>query len=587
MPDRDSNNPRHPENHYLGRRVRRSQPPRSESTAPRPRSRAERYAQLRSESVPPTPPVDPPYAYEFANSGADVTRPDTPLSRELQRAREQQKSTLGTPSRWKRLTRRKWFWPVMGVPGILLLVALIALTPILYNSFQAYRNVTVDDIDHNESSLIAQLNQQGTPELVERAPDQGISQWNGEDRITILLLGADLSAADGSSRTDTIMLVNIDPRTKSASILSIPRDVKVVIPGYGIDKINAAFALGDYNKVQGGGAGLMIRTIEANFGIPIHAFVQIDFNGFVEMIDTVGGIYVDNPYPIHDPSYPAENFNFQRIYFPAGWQHLDGEEALIFARTRHQDGDTSRAARQQQVLLALRDQHLNADLIKRLPQLIVNFGDTVRTDISITDALKLAQLGLDIPRENITQISAVSALYDDIGDNGIYYMGVDWPIMEDILSDFVGYSVSSPGAAYMDPNYGARILIINGTNNRGLAGRVGTVLEYNGFWRISVDTAEDVGNYDTSSIVDVEGNLGTSALVSELISVGPDTIAIGDQAEQLAQEGNYGRYDIIVILGNDAWDPEGDAWTLEDYTREQEGKDPGPDTTPVPLEGGN
>src|SRR5699024_9742053 len=142
-----------------------------------------------------------------------------------------------------------------------------------------------------------------------------------------------------------------------------------------------------------------------------------------------------------------------------------------------------------------------ADLIKRLPQLIVNFGDTVRTDISITDALKLAQLGLDIPRENITQISAVSALYDDIGDNGIYYMGVDWPIIEDILSDFVGYSVSSPGAAYMDPNYGARILIINGTNNRGLAGRVGTVLEYNGFWRISVDTAEDVGNYDTSSIV--------------------------------------------------------------------------------------
>lgn len=467
------------------------------------------------------------------------------------------------------------------------MVALVALTPIIYNSFQAYRNVTVDDIDHNESSLIAQLNQQGTPELVERAPDQGISQWNGEDRITILLLGADLSAADGSSRTDTIMLVNIDPRTKSARILSIPRDVKVVIPGYGIDKINAAFALGDYNKVQGGGAGLMIRTIEANFGIPIHAFVQIDFNGFIQMIDTVGGIYVDNPYPIHDPSYPAENFNFQRVYFPAGWQHLDGEEALIYARTRHQDGDTSRAARQQQVLLALRDQHLNADLIRRLPQLIVNFGDTVRTDISITDALKLAQLGLDIPRENITQITAVSALYDDIGDNGIYYMGVDWPLMEGILSEFAGYNVSSPGAAYMDPNYGARILIINGTNNRGLAGRVGTVLEYNGFWRISVDTAEDVGNYDTSSIVDVEGNLGTSALVSELISVGPDTIAIGSDAEQLANEGNYGRYDIIVILGNDAWDPEGDAWTLEDYTREQEGKDPGPDTTPIPLEGGN
>lgn len=467
------------------------------------------------------------------------------------------------------------------------MVAIIVLTPVLYSSFMAYRDVQVGDIERRESSLIAQLNQQGTPELVERAPDQGISNWNGEDRITILLLGADLSAADGSSRTDTIMLVNIDPRTKSASIMSIPRDVKVVIPGYGIDKINAAFALGDYNDVQGGGAGLMIRTIEANFGIPIHAFVQIDFNGFVQMIDTVGGVYVDVPYPIHDASYPAENFNFQRVYFPAGWQHLDGEEALVYARTRHQDGDTSRAARQQQVLLALRDQHLNSDLITQLPKLITDFGDTVRTDISITDAIKLAQLGLEIPRENIIQIPVTTALYEDIGDNGIYYLGVSWPEMEGLLRDFVGYRVSSPGAAYMDPDYGARILIINGTNNRGLAGRVGTVLEYNGFWRISVDTAEDVGNYDRSSIIDVESNLGTSSLVSELISVGQDTITFGDSARDQSRESGYRGYDIIVILGNDAWDPAGDAWTLEDYTREQQDVDPDPMMTPAPIEGGN
>lgn len=512
--------------------------------------------------------------------------PDTPLARELQRARTQQSAKLGTASKWRRLTRRKWFWPVLGVPGILAMVAIIVLTPVLYSSFIAYRNVQVGDIEHRESSLIAQLNQQGTPELVARAPDQGISHWNGEDRITILLLGADLSAADGSSRTDTIMLVNIDPRTKSASIMSIPRDVKVVIPGYGIDKINAAFALGDYNKVQGGGAGLMIRTIEANFGIPIHAFVQIDFNGFVQMIDTVGGIYVDVPYPIMDNTYPAENFNFQRIYFPAGWQHLDGEEALIYARTRHQDGDTSRSARQQQVLLALRDQHLNTDLITQLPKLITDFGDTVRTDISVTDAIKLAQLGLEIPRDNITQIPVGEALYEDIGDNGVFYLGVYWTEMEALLSDFVGYRVSSPGAAYMDPDYGARILVINGTDNQGLAGRVGTVLEYNGFWRISVDTAEDVGNYDRSSVIDIEGNLGTSALVSELISVGHDTITFGDEAQTTAREGGYRDYDIVVILGNDAWDPAGDAWTLEDYTREQQEEDIGPESTPSPIEGG-
>ncbi len=581
MPNQDSDNQRPPESEYLRRRVRRPGQPLQTSGDPLPRSRTERYQRLGRAAASSVPPPNQAQA-----TAAALEVPDSQLARDLQQARSRQASRMGTSSRWKRLTRKKWFWPAVGVPGILAMVALIALSPIIYSTFMAYRNVQVDDIQHGDSSLIAKLNSEGTPELVERPTESAISNWNGEDRITILLLGADLSAADGSSRTDTIMLVNIDPRTKSASILSIPRDVKVVIPGYGIDKINAAFALGDYNDVQGGGAGLMIRTIEANFGIPIHAFVQIDFNGFTHMINTVGGIYVDVPYPILDSSYPAENFNYQRIYFPAGWQHLDGEEALIYARTRHQDGDTSRAARQQQVLLALRDQHLNADLITQLPRLITEFGDTIRTDISITDAIKIARLGLEIPRENISQISVTSSLYEEYGENGIYYLMVDWTIMEDVLSDFVGYEVSSPGAAYMDPDYGARILIINGTNNRGLAGRVGTVLEYNGFWRVSVDTAEDVGNYDRSSILDVEGNLGTSALVSELISVGQDTITWGDGAKTEARTSGYEGYDIVVVLGNDAWDPEGDNWTLEDYTREQQDEDPGPAMTPTPI-GGN
>jgi hypothetical protein len=139
----------------------------------------------------------------------------------------------------------------------------------------------------------------------------------------------------------------------------------------------------------------------------------------------------------------------------------------------------------------------------------------------------------------------------------------------------------------MDPDYSARILIINGTSNRGLAGRVGTVLEYNGFWQISVDTAEDVGNYDRSTILDVEGNLGTSALVSELISVGQDTITFGDSARETASDSGYQGYDIVVVLGNDAWDPAGDAWTLEDYTREQQDEEPEPVSTPAPIEGGD
>lgn len=579
MPDANDHNPTNGGPNYIRSR-RRRQSVRDSNQPPQPRDRGERYQRMRpsqSTSASGTPQRDEPLRKPL---------PKTQLARELQNAREVQQANLGTTSRWKRFTRRRWFWPAVGVPGILLLVTLIVLSPLLYSSFQAYREVQVENIEHRESNLIAQVNQQGTPELVQRPTEVSASDWNGRDSITILLLGADLSASDGTSRTDTIMLVNIDPQDKSARIMSIPRDVRVVIPGYGIDKINAAFALGDYNKVQGGGAGLMIRTIEANFGIPIHAFVQIDFNGFTRMIDTVGGIYVDVPYPIIDSSYPAEGFNFQRIYFPAGWQHLDGEEALIYARTRHQDGDTSRSNRQQQVLLALRDQHLSLDIIAQLPQLITDFGDSVRTDISVGDAVRIARLGLEIPRENISQISVLSALYDDPGENGIYYLGIHWPEMERHLSELTGTRVSAPGAVFMNPDYSARVLIINGTRNRGLAGRVGTVLEYNGFWRISVDTAEDVGNYDTSSIIDIEGNLGTSTLVSELISVGQDTISFGDDAEESARDQGYQGYDIVVILGNDSWDPAGDNWTLEDYSREQGDEEPDPMITPVPA-GGN
>jgi LCP family protein required for cell wall assembly len=472
------------------------------------------------------------------------------------------------------MTRKKWFWPVIGVPGILMIVALLALSPILWSSLQAYRNVTVDNVEHLNSAFVPQLNQQGTPELVARATEDTNPGWTDTERITILLLGVDI-AAGGASRTDTLIMVNIDPVEKTASMMSIPRDLKVVIPGYGVHKINAAFALGEFNKVQGGGAGLTIRTIESNLGIPIHGFVQIDFQGFVKMIDTVGGITVDVPYPIRDDEYPAENFRYQRVYFPAGWQHLDGEEALIYARTRHQDGDTMRSVRQQQVLMALRDQAVSLDLVTQLPTLIRQFGDSVRTDISIGDAVKLGQLGMDIPRDSITSVSIMPSLYEDPGIDGTYYLSADWTIAEEILSEFTGERISPPGAAISDPDYGASIMILNGTTNTGLAGRVGTTLESNGFWNVSVDNADNQGDHDLSMIVDRHSDLGTSAMITSLIGVGADTIVLGSAPETTdttrAGIQDYSGYDIVIMLGNDTPDPAGDQWSLEDYQRETGG----------------
>jgi LCP family protein required for cell wall assembly len=531
-----------------------------------PKRAASRYETYRSQRA--TPGTSSSSRPTPAIAGA-LAAPMTPLQQEFANARQVQDQSRKSGGRFRSLRRRKWFWPAVGVPAILVAVALLALSPILWSTFQAYRNVTVDSVEHFNSAYVPQLNVEGTPELVARATEAPDNQgWSGDDRLNILLLGVDIEAG-GASRTDTLILVNIDPVAKSARMMSIPRDLKVVIPGYGVHKINAAFALGEFNEVQGGGAGLTIRTIESNLGIPVHGFVQIDFHGFTKMIDTVGGVMVDVPYPIRDDEYPAEGFNYQRIYFPAGWQHLDGEEALIYARTRHQDGDSMRSARQQQVLMAIRDQAVSLDLVTQLPTLIRQFGDSVRTDITISDAVKLAQLGLEIPRDKIISTSMMPSLYETTGNDGTYYLEADWDVATDIFTEFHGSPINPPGAAISNPDYGASIMILNGTENTGLAGRVGTILEQNGYWNVSVDYADDRGDHDQSVIVDHDQNLGTSAMIASLIGVGADTILLGEpDPGQYDVVTGYEEYDIVIMLGNDAPDPAGDQWSLEDYQRE-------------------
>lgn len=559
---------RKPPRHMAGQSRER---PSSTHPARRAQDRYRAYQQQHSH----TPSAASPRAHAL---------PAGPLASAFQRAEQEQLRVQKRPgNRLRNLPKKRWFWPVIGIPGVLLLVAMIIVSPVLYQSFNAWRNVQVDSVEHIESAFVPQLNQAGTPELVQASDEMSNTTWSGTERITVLLLGVD-KADNGASRTDTLILVNIDPVEKTASMLSIPRDLKVVIPGYGVDKINAAFALGEFNEVQGGGAGLTIRTIEANLGIPVAAFVQIDFNGFIKMIDTVGGITIDVPYPIKDDTYPAENFRYQRIYFPTGWQHLDGDDALMYARTRHQDGDSRRSVRQQQVLLALRDQAMGLDLIPQLPTLIRQFGDSVRTDISVNDAVRLARLGTGIPRESITQTSLLPTLYEEYGTNGTYYLSADWDMMGDVLSEFSGTYVNPPGAALANADYSLPILVENGTDNPGLAGRISETLQAEGFWNIQITDASD--HHESTTVADHQNNLGTAALITHVIGISPDSISQASSSGMTSSNG----YAITITIGDDAPDPAGDEWNLRDYQREEGTGDdtnsiatPGATVTPTPV----
>jgi polyisoprenyl-teichoic acid--peptidoglycan teichoic acid transferase len=232
-----------------------------------------------------------------------------------------------------------------------------------------------------------------------------VEPWAGQHRVTVLVMGIDRRPGEAYiSRTDTMMLLSLDPETNSVSILSIPRDLYVVIPGRGRDRINTAFVYGSAGNNPAGGAALAIQTVENNLGVPIHHYLMVDFGAFVRGIDAIGGVTVDVPYNINDPLYPDMNYGYDPLFIPAGRHHFDGALALKYARTRHQDDDFNRARRQQQVLFAARGQVLGlgiSGILQRAPVLYQQLGDGIRTDLSLDQLIRLARSAADVPSENI------------------------------------------------------------------------------------------------------------------------------------------------------------------------------------------
>jgi LCP family protein required for cell wall assembly len=222
-------------------------------------------------------------------------------------------------------------------------------------------------------------------------------------RINILVLGTDKrpGISTESARSDTLILLSVDPDWKTAGILSIPRDLEVPIGSYGLQKINAAYFYGEFNKIPGGGPALAVDTVRRFFNVPIDYYVAVNFEGFQTIIDEVGGIDVYVPEEIADDQYPGPYNDYISIYFPAGCQHLGGEKALQYARTRHADADFGRSRRQQQVIRAVRDKVLELNMLPRYPQLLDKLGDSVVTNIPPDKQWAFAQLAGQIATDSI------------------------------------------------------------------------------------------------------------------------------------------------------------------------------------------
>jgi len=231
------------------------------------------------------------------------------------------------------------------------------------------------------------------------------TQLNGEGsgRVNILVMGIGGAGHDGPNLSDTMMVWSIDPQTKDVAMLSVPRDLYVKIPGHGYGKINSANALG--------GPKLAEQVVETVIGVPIHYYAVVDFSGFKQAVDAVGGVDIDVTTPLIDPKYPCDDGtkyanDYCPIHFNVGVQHMNGATALKYSRSRETTSDFARAARQQQVLVAVRQKALAASTLTnpaKVTGLIEAIGNHFKTDLQFKDMMRLASIVKDMDTSKITQ----------------------------------------------------------------------------------------------------------------------------------------------------------------------------------------
>lgn len=253
----------------------------------------------------------------------------------------------------------------------------------------------------------------------------GPSYWTPDARINFLVLGIDRRPwePEGSSfRSDTMFVASVDTHANRLQMLAIPRDMWAEIP-YGDtpgvwaeNKINAAYAYGQVYKYPGLGPAAAVAAVEHNFNIDIHHFVVIDWVGFVELIDAMGGIEVNVPEPISDFGTDVLD-SFPNNTVEPGLQHMDGERALGYSRVRT-DGDLKRIERQQIVIRAVASKAVSLGYLTKIPELWDAYNQTFRTDIENALIPGYALLGAKIELENIETFSLGSTMYGAVSEDG-------------------------------------------------------------------------------------------------------------------------------------------------------------------------
>ncbi len=382
--------------------------------------------------------------------------------------------------------------------------------------------------------------------------------WDGSSRVTILIMGLDYDDTEARKipRTDSMWVVSMDPQTRTAGMMSIPRDTWVNIPGFDYAKINTAYFLGESYKLPGGGAGLAMETVENFLGVPINYYAQIDFDAFVKFIDEIGGVTIDvkQKMKVGVLGREKQGFTKETVVIKPGVQTLDGATALAYARDRHATAgsDFDRSARQQQVIRSVRQKILSLNmlptLISKAPKLYSDLSQGVKTNLSLDQIIQLALYASQVPGKNIHYglLGADSA----VGGMSPDGQSILIPIMDIVRTvrdaTFATGGPLGPGIVSADPTEllkqeQARVSIRNGSYEPGLAETSTNYFKGQG---LNVVEYGNDNPSDASYVIDITGKPNTISYLVSVLRLSPA------QIRNAAYDPNS-PVDVIVVLGND------------------------------------
>ncbi|MGO5268275.1 LCP family protein [Parafannyhessea umbonata] len=381
----------------------------------------------------------------------------------------------------------------------------------------------------------------------------------GVDRDEARAKGSEYGSSEGAYRSDSIMLVRIDPQKKKATLVSIPRDLRVDMGEYGTQKINAAYALG--------GPTLAVKTVQKLSGIKISHYAEVDMDGMEKVVDAVGGVTVNLGVAVKDPKYT-------KLDLPAGKVKLNGKKAALLCRARHAydsygAGDFYRAANQRAVIAAVAKKVLSSD-VATMTKTVTAMADMVHTDMSATDIVSLASdmRGMDTNKDIMTGMAPTESSYVDGGWYEILRESAWEKMMARVEKGKSPYSSSDEDptsgisaasgsakkssaeddassseedASNVEPSYEGSVRVLNGSGISGLAGQSANSLANAGFDAVAGNAAETTR--ETKVIYNGDDALAKSKGVIE---------TLGLDVAPIANDGSYvNTQDVIVILGSD------------------------------------